>query len=68
LGLTKEKVEEVSAKVGNRSLNQRNLGVVEQEGDGSPEIIRFKPEISVENDYVLAVFDALACPCSLEIV
>jgi hypothetical protein len=65
LGLTEEKVEEVftfrSAKVGNRSLNQGNLGVVDQEGDGSPEIVRFKPEIGVENGFVLAVFDALAC-------
>lgn len=67
-GLTEEKVEEVSAKVGNQSLNQRNLGVVDQEGDGSPEIVWFKSEISVENDYVLAVLDALACPCSSGIV
>jgi len=39
------------------SLNQGNLGVVDQEGDGSPEIVRFRPEIGVKNGYVLAVFD-----------
>jgi hypothetical protein len=52
----------------NQSLNQRNLGVVDQEGDGSPEIVQFRTKISVENDYVLTVFDAIACPCSPEIV
>jgi hypothetical protein len=30
--------------------------------------IRFRQEIGVENGYVFAVFDALACPCLPEIV
>ncbi|KAG6627836.1 hypothetical protein CIPAW_15G156900 [Carya illinoinensis] len=39
------------------TLNQRNLGVVDEERDGSPEIVGLKTEISVENGYILAVFD-----------
>lgn len=38
-------------------LNQGNFRVVDKEGDGAPEEIRFRLEISVENNDIVTLFD-----------
>lgn len=39
------------------SLDQCNVGVVDQERDGSAEKVRLRAKIGVENGYVLTVLD-----------
>lgn len=42
------------------SLNKGNVRVVDQEGDGSAEVVGLGAEIGVEDGNVLAVFDVAA--------